>query len=97
MRFATFNQISLHDLTEMANGNIEDTLTDFDFFETLADRHCFVAAPWILQASSGGGLRKVTRLTYTFDGQLDKSRLLVAVARQLGLKRSCRFNSRFSV
>ena len=97
MRFATFNQIPLRDLTEMANGKLEDTLTDLDFFETLADQHCFVAAPWIMQASSGGDLRKVTRLTYTFDGQLDKSRLLVVVARQLGLTQISRFNPRFSV
>jgi hypothetical protein len=96
MRFATFNQVSLHDLTEMANGNLEDTLTDFDFLQTLADRHCFIVPPWVMQASPTGGLRKVTRLIYTVDGHLDKPRLLVAVARQLDA--SCFSpNNRFSV
>jgi hypothetical protein len=95
MRFATFNQLSLHDLTEMANGTIEDTVNDFDFLQTLADQRCFIVPPWILQASPGGTLRKVARLVYTVDGQLDRSRLLVAVARQLGMIHA-RFNPRFS-
>ena len=95
MRFATFNKVSLQDLKEMANGNLEDTLTDLDFLETLADQHCFIVPPWILQSSPNGNLRKVTRLVYTVDGQLDKSRLLVAVARQLDIPQS-RFNPRFS-
>jgi hypothetical protein len=95
MRFATFNHISLHDLTTMANGCIEDTINDFDFLQTLADQHCFMVPPWVLQASPGGSLRKVARLVYTVDGQLDKSRLLVSVARRLGATPN-RFHSRLS-
>lgn len=95
MRFATYNQLSLHDLTEMVGGNLQDTITDFDFLQTLADQHCFIVPPFIMQARPSGNLRTVTRLVYTTDGQLDKSRLLVAVAQQLA-SRSSRFHPRFS-
>jgi hypothetical protein len=96
MRFATFNQVSLQDLMEMAKGHLLDTVTDYDFLETLADQHCFIVPPWIMQASPSGGLRKVTRLVYNVDGQLDRPRLLVSVARQLGLVRS-QFGRRFTI
>ena len=96
MGFATFNQISAHDLLAMADGMLEDTITDMDFLETLAGRHCVVVPPWVLRASPAGGLSKVTRLVYTTDGDLDKPRILLAVARELRRERALgRFGGRF--
>jgi hypothetical protein len=87
MTFATANLISARDLLAMANGTLEDTLTDMDFLETLASRHCMLVPPWVLQALPSGGLRKVTRLVYTVDGDLDKPRILLGVARKLRAER----------
>jgi len=83
MGFATFNDISACDLLAMADGTLEDTITDMDFLESLAGRHCLVVPPWVLRAAPAGGLSKVTRLVYTTDGELDKPRILLAVAREL--------------
>ena len=96
MRFATFNHVPLSDLVEMVQGNLENTITDLDFLETLAVQHCFMVPPWIMRATPSGELKKVARLVYTVDGQLDKPRLLVAVARQLGMA-GPRFGRRFTV
>jgi len=96
MGFATLNQISAHDLLAMADGTLEDTITDMDFLETLACRHCLLVPPWILYASPAGGLSKVTRLVYTIDGKLDKPRILLAVARELRVNQALgRFGPRF--
>jgi hypothetical protein len=98
MGFATFNQISVHDLVAMADGVLEDTITDMDFLETLAGRHCVVVPPWVLRVSPAGGLSKVTRLVYTTDGALDKPRILLAAARELRRERALgRFWGRFSI
>jgi hypothetical protein len=87
MSFATLNSLSLQDLMAMANGTLEHTVTDMDFLETLAARHCLLVPPWVLLASPAGHLRKVTRLIYTVDGELDKPRILLTVARKLRARR----------
>jgi hypothetical protein len=98
MRFATFNQISHHDLLDMARGTLENTITDMDFMETLARRQCFVVSPWVMRASRAGEMFKVTPLIYTVDGELDKPRILLAVARQLRrVDTDRRFSPRFCV
>jgi hypothetical protein len=93
MRFVTVNDVSLRDLVAMANGEMEATISDLDFLETLASYGCFLAPPWVLRAGPTGSLTKVTRLTYDIDGQLDKARILVATARFLR-RQSPRFGGR---
>jgi len=83
MRFVTTNDLSLRDLQAMASGTLEATVTDLDFLETLASHGCFIVPPWVLRASPSGRLTRVTRLVYDVDGQLEKARILVAMARQL--------------
>jgi len=83
MRFATLNQISLHDLMAMADGTLENTITDMDFLETLAAQKCFLLPPWVVCAKTNGQLCRVAPLVYTFDGELDKPRVLIAVANAL--------------
>jgi len=98
MVFATFNQISAHDLMAMADGTLESTITDMDYLETLARLHCVMVPPWVLRASPTGELNKVTRLVYTTDGELDKARILLTVARVLRMNRALgRFGSRFHI
>ena len=92
MRFATINRLSSSDLRAMAQGALPDTITDMDFLETLAGQRCLIAPPWILQTTPDGQLRKVVRLTYTVDGEIDKARVLLLLARKL---RQARLNDRF--
>ena len=98
MVFITFNLLTAEDLMAMADGTLENTITDMDFLETLAQRHCLLVPPWVLQASPDGRLRKVTRLVYTVDGELDKPRILLGVARALHKQRLAeRFARRFEI
>ena len=98
MSFSTLNKIPLPELKAMADGTIADTITDMDFLETLARRHCLIISPWIMQTRSDGSLRRITRVIYTTDGELDKARMLLAVARQLRQHRNPpTFGPRFSV
>jgi hypothetical protein len=101
MTFATLNLLSADDLTAMADGTLENTITDMDFLETLASRHCLMVPPWVLQASPHGTLRKVTPLVYTVDGELDKPRILLNLARELDARRVQegreRFTKRFEI
>jgi hypothetical protein len=96
MRFATVNDIALSDLVAMARGSLEDTLSDFDFLETLARHRCFLVPPYVLKADKQGQLERVARLTYNEDGQLNKARVLIAIARHLRAKRRLRFGGRLS-
>jgi hypothetical protein len=98
MVFNTLNLLTAGDLKAMADGVLENTITDMDFLETLAKRHCFLVPPWVLQASREGELQKVTRVVYTVDGELDKPRILLAVARELRARRLReRFGRRFEI
>ena len=98
MRFSTLNKIPFPELEAMASGLIEDTITDMDFLETLAAKHCLLVPPWIVHTSRDGTMVRLTRLVYTVDGELDKARLLLLVARQLRQNRTAeRFGPRFSV
>jgi hypothetical protein len=81
MRFATLHQISLEDLVSMADATLENTITDMDFLETLARHKCILVPPYVVQTSASGKLRRITPLIYGVDGQLDKPRILVALAR----------------
>jgi hypothetical protein len=83
LMFATLHDISIADLLAMANGTLEDTITDMDFLETLGGLKCFLLPPWVMQAGEGGQLRRVTRLVYTIDGKLDKAKMILLVARRL--------------
>jgi hypothetical protein len=98
MGFATLNQLSVEDLLAMADGTLEDTISDMDFLETLAWQWCVVVPPWVLLTSDTGGLTKVTSLRYTVDGDLDKPRILLAVAGYLRQGRLAdRFGKRFRI
>lgn len=83
MRYATAHSIPFPDLLAMCQGHLESTITDLDFLESLAVKRCFLVPPWVMLTTPRGGLIKVTRVTYTLDGQLDKPAILVAMARRL--------------
>ena len=98
MRFATVNNLSLTELRAMAAGTIPDTITDMDFLETLAAFRCVIVPPWVVQTTRGGGLRKVARLVYGVDGELNKARMLLLLSGSLRQARSERgFGGRFSL
>ena len=94
MQFVTVNDLSLRDLQAMAAGELEATVSDADFLETLALHQCFVVTPWVVRAKGDGQLLKVARVTYDFDGQIDKPRVLVEVARELRKLRQWQFGGR---
>ena len=96
MSFATLNKIPLGELKAMAAGTIADTITDMDFLETLAAQHCLIVPPWIIQTNADGRLTRLTRLVYTTDGELDKARVLLHVARLLRRKPTLPFGNRFT-
>jgi hypothetical protein len=97
--FSTLNKIPLPDLKAMADGMIADTVTDMDFLETLAAQHCLLVPPWIMETRSDGSLNRLIRVVYTTDGELDKARMLLQVARQLRRRQRqpITFGRRFSV
>ena len=98
MRFVTLNQIPVSDLLAMADGKLENTITDLDFLETLAFQKCILVPPHVVQTAPSGQLTRVTPLVYTIDGELDKPRVLLAVARHLHAARPAHpFNLRFSL
>ena len=97
MFFATLNKIPLPELKAMADGSIADTITDMDFLETLAARRCLIVPPWIIKTDAEGRITRLTRLVYTTDGQMDKARVLLNVARQLRRRASHNFGPRFSI
>jgi hypothetical protein len=100
MRFVTLlSELTLHELHAMADGVMEDTVTDMDFLETLAAYKCFLVPPWVMRASPTGGLSKVTQLYYDEHGEIDKSKVLVAAARQFRREHSggSRFGGRFDI
>jgi hypothetical protein len=98
MTFATLHDISAHDLMAMANGTLENTVTDMDFLETLAGWRLFMLPPWVMEALPDGGLRKVTPLVFTVDGNLDKPRILLAAGRYLkAQKMRTHFGRRFDL
>jgi hypothetical protein len=69
-----------------------------DFFETLAAHKCILVPPWILRAQPSGGLARVTKLAYDFDGNIDKARVLLNAAREFrkAERRGIGFGGRFS-
>ena len=97
MSFSTLNKIPLPELKAMADGSIADTITDMDFLETLAAQHCLIVPPWIVKTGADGRVTRLTRLVYTTDGEMDKARVLLNVARQLRRRMPHNFGPRFSV
>jgi hypothetical protein len=94
MRFVTLvNELSLKDLKAIMNGCPSFSLSDMDFLETLAAHKCLIVTPWILRAGPEGGLARVAKLSYDMDGNIDKPRVLIAVAKEL--RRAKRIGPRF--
>ena len=71
--------------------------TGYQFLETLAMQRCMLVPPWIIQTRPDGSIRRLTRLVYTIDGELDKARMLINVARLLRRRTPPNFGPRFSV
>jgi hypothetical protein len=100
MRFATLiAQLSPNDLKEVMNAGSHSLVSDMDFLETLAAHKCFLITPWVIRANPSGQLARVARLTYDIDGNIDKPRVLLEVAREFrrARKRAQRFGGRFSI
>ena len=84
MRFSTqINEWSLSDLKAMAKGSMLCAVSDIDFLETLARHQCFLVTPWVVRAQPSGGLARVTELVFDLDGNIDKARVLLAMAKEI--------------
>lgn len=100
MGFATsVGRLSLNDLKAIMNGCSQSLVSDADFLETLAAHKCFLVPPWVLRANPAGNLARVTAIAYDAEGNLDKARVLLTVAREIrrAKKRAINFGGRFSV
>jgi hypothetical protein len=98
MTFATLHDLSAQDLLAMANGTLENTVTDMDFLETLAGWRMFIVPPWVMEALPKGGLRKVTRLVFTVDGNVDKPQILLKAGRYMKARKArTHFGRRFEI
>jgi len=60
------------------------TIADMDFLETLARWKCILVPPWILELHPDGVMRRVARITYDLDMNLDKAGILLEVIDTLG-------------
>ncbi len=98
MRFTTqINEWSLSDLKAMAKGSMLCAVSDMDFLETLASHRCFLVTPWIVRAQRNGGLARVAELVFDSDGNIDKARVLLAMAKEFRhAEQRARFGGRFS-
>ncbi|MGN6368468.1 MAG: hypothetical protein ACTHN5_09425 [Phycisphaerae bacterium] len=84
MRFSTsLSELSLSNLRAIARGSLPCAISDADFLQTLSAHKCFILYPWIVRAQPDGQLARVSRLAYDNRGNLDKIRILLAVARAL--------------
>jgi hypothetical protein len=100
MKFVTLvNEMSLNDLRAIMEGCSQFTISDMDFLETLAAHKCLIVAPWVLRANPSGGLARVARLTFDVEGNIDKPRVLIEVAKEFRRAKKTRMGpgSRFSV
>ena len=79
MRFTTVYEVGLQDLMAMAKGDMEDTVSDMDFLETLALHRCVIVPPWVLRTSRSGRLSRACGLIFDVDGELDKASILVSL------------------
>jgi hypothetical protein len=83
MKFVTLiHQLSLSDLKAMAEGCSPISVSDMDFLETLAAHKCILVTPWVMRANPSGGLARVAKLTYDHEGNIDKARVLIDVAKE---------------
>lgn len=99
MRFVThIKELTLADLRAMAQGRLRDAVSDADFFETLGAHQCFVLSRWIVRADGSGQVVRVARVQYDEAGNMDKPRMLVALAREVreAKRRGVDFGPRFS-
>jgi hypothetical protein len=99
MRFATLiTQLSPNDMKEIMDAGSQLLVSDMDFLETLAAHKCFLIPPWVIRANPSGELARVARLEYDIEGNIDKPRVLLAVAREFrrAKARALRFGGRFS-
>jgi hypothetical protein len=99
MKFETLlSQLSPSDLRAMASGCSPISISDMDFLETLAAHKCLIVTPWVMRADPSGGLARVAKLTYDLDGNIDKARVLIAVAKEFRRAKRKRmgFGNRFS-
>ena len=99
MRFITLDsRMSVDELKAIMDGSLQSTVSDLDFLETLAAHKCFLIPPWVIRANPSGNLARVARISYDIDGNVDKPRVLVAVAREFrrAKKRASGFGGRLS-
>jgi hypothetical protein len=100
MAFATLiAKFSPTDLRAMMDGSSHILVSDMDFLETMAAHKCFIVPPWIIRANPSGELARVTRVRYDADGNVDKARVLLAIAKEFARTRKNlrRFGDRFSI
>jgi hypothetical protein len=100
MAFVTLvDELSLAELKAIMNGCVPFSVSDMDFLETLAAHKCLIVTPWVMRANPSGGLARVARLTYDADGNIDKPRVLLEVAKEFrrAKGKGSGFGKRFSV
>ena len=71
-------------LQQVLAGHMRITLSDSDFLRALAAHRCILVPPFVVRTSALGTVDQLTPLVYDADGNLDKPRLLLNVARALG-------------
>jgi hypothetical protein len=82
MRFITrLAELSLADLTALAAGQLHFPVSDLEFFETLAAHKCLVVTPWVVRFNRDGQMQRVTPILFDADGNIDKVKTLIGVAR----------------
>lgn len=99
MRFVTrLAELSLEDLKAVAAGQMEFAVSDMEFLETLGAHGCLVLAPWVVRLEGTGMISRVTPVLFDEEGNIDKIRVLIGVARALRRtkKQKPDFGPRFS-
>jgi hypothetical protein len=99
MRFITrLAALSLADLKALAAGQLHFPVSDLEFFETLAAHKCLVVTPWVVRFHRDGQMQRVTPILFDADGNIDKVKTLIGVARAVRQAKRERpdFGPRFS-
>jgi hypothetical protein len=74
--------LSLKDLKAMMNACSQFSISDSDFLETLAAHKCLIVTPWVVRANPSGQLARVAPLSFDAEGNIDKPRVLIEVAKE---------------
>ena len=70
---------SVGELRDIAQAAANPLVSDLDFLETLAERRCILAPPWVVQLATDGRAERLMRIPYDKYMNISKCDILLRV------------------